>query len=100
MKTRCADTGSMLRHFLFLLAFALPAGAQEWPTKPITILVPFAAGGTVDIVARTIAQKIGPELGQNVIVDNRGGAGGSIATTVLARATPDGHTLLFHHIGL
>jgi len=83
---------------LFLLS--LQSAAQEWPTKPVTILVPFAAGGTVDIVARTIVQKLGPELAQSFIVDNRGGAGGSIATTALVRSAPDGHTLLFHHMGL
>jgi tripartite-type tricarboxylate transporter receptor subunit TctC len=91
-----------IRNWLFatLAACALSATAQEWPVKPVTILVPFAAGGTVDIVARTLTQKLGPELGQTFIVDNRGGAGGSIATTAMVRATPDGHTLLFHHMGL
>ena len=83
---------------LALLSFG--ALAQDWPAKPVTILVPFAAGGTVDIVARTITQKLGPELGQSFVVDNRGGAGGSIATTALVRSAPDGHTLLFHHMGL
>jgi len=76
------------------------ATAQEWPTKPVTVLVPFAAGGTVDIVARTVTQRLGAELGQTFVVDNRGGAGGTIATTALVRSTPDGHTLLFHHLGL
>jgi tripartite-type tricarboxylate transporter receptor subunit TctC len=80
------------------LAFA--AMAQEWPTKPVTVLVPFAAGGTVDIVARTVTQRLGAELGQTFVVDNRGGAGGTIATTAMVRSTPDGHTLLFHHMGL
>ena len=83
-----------------LLFLSLQSVAQEWPTKPVTILVPFAAGGTVDIVARTVVQKLAPELGQSFIVDNRGGAGGSIATTALVRSAPDGHTLLFHHMGL
>src|SRR5438093_572187 len=100
MTGRCGSMDSRFSLLGLFLLLSFSAAAQEWPTKPITILVPFAAGGTVDIVARTIAQKLGPELGQTVIVDNRGGAGGSIATTVLARATPDGHTLLFHHIGL
>jgi tripartite-type tricarboxylate transporter receptor subunit TctC len=62
--------------------------------------VPFASGGTVDIVARTITQKLGSEVGQTFIIENRGGAGGSIATTALVRSIPDGHTLLFHHMGL
>jgi tripartite-type tricarboxylate transporter receptor subunit TctC len=79
---------------------AITSMAQEWPTKPVTVLVPFAAGGTVDIVARTVTQRLAVELGQNFVVDNRGGAGGIIATTALVRSAPDGHTLLFHHMGL
>jgi tripartite-type tricarboxylate transporter receptor subunit TctC len=82
------------------LFIAFSAFAQEWPTKSVTVLVPFAAGGTVDIVARTVTQRLGVELGQTFVVDNRGGAGGIIATTALARSAPDGHTLLFHHMGL
>ena len=101
MTKRCAAMRS-IRSWTFaaLAALAFSASAQEWPTKPVTVLVPFAAGGTVDIVARTLTQKLGPELGQNFIVDNRGGAGGSIATTAMVRSAPDGHTLLFHHMGL
>jgi tripartite-type tricarboxylate transporter receptor subunit TctC len=74
--------------------------AETWPTKPITVLAPFAPGGTVDIVARLIGNKLSKELGQSVIVDNHGGAGGTIATTMLTRAVPDGHTLMLHHQGL
>jgi len=81
-------------------ALSLPLHGQDWPTKQVTVLVPFAAGGTVDIVARLLGQRLGADLGQTFIVDNRGGAGGTIATTAAARATPDGHTLLFHHMGL
>jgi tripartite-type tricarboxylate transporter receptor subunit TctC len=94
----------MLRRLFLALATSMllssQALAQEWPAKVVTVLVPFAAGGTVDIVARTITQKLGSELGQTFVVDNRGGAGGSIATTALVRSAPDGHTLLFHHMGL
>lgn len=81
-------------------ALSLAARANDWPTKNVTILVPFAAGGTVDIIARTVGQRLTAELGKTFIVDNRGGAGGSIATTAMVRSTPDGHTLLFHHQGL
>ena len=92
----------MSKFFAAMVCAALPlvAAAQEWPAKNVTILVPFAAGGTVDIVARTVGQRLTAELGKTFIVDNRGGAGGSIATTAMVRSPPDGHTLLFHHQGL
>ena len=76
------------------------AAAADYPTKPITLLATFAAGGTVDIVARIVGLRLGQELGQTVIVDNRGGAGGTIGTGMLARAAPDGHTLMITHQGL
>lgn len=77
-----------------------PASAADFPTKPITVVAPFAAGGTVDIVARIVGVRLGQELGQTVVVENRGGAGGTIGTTQLARANPDGHTLMVMHQGL
>jgi 2-methylaconitate cis-trans-isomerase PrpF/tripartite-type tricarboxylate transporter receptor subunit TctC len=77
---------------------AAPAVAQAFPSKTIVIVVPTAAGGGNDAMARTIAQKLGPLLGQTVIVDNRAGANGSIASEFVARATPDGHTLMFGYI--
>ena len=83
-----------------LLAAACGVQAADYPTKPVTVLAPFAAGGTVDIVARVIGQKLSHELGQSFIVDNKGGAGGTIATGMLARAAPDGYTLMVHHAGL
>lgn len=78
------------------LAAALPAAqAQDkWPSKPITYLVAFPAGGTSDIVARLIAQKLGPALGTTVIVDNKAGAGGGVGSEQVARAAPDGYTIL------
>jgi len=72
--------------------------AAAFPTKTITIVVPTAAGGGNDAMARTIAQKLGPLLGQTIIVDNRAGANGSIASEYVARAAPDGHTLMFGYI--
>ncbi|MFO1268655.1 MAG: tripartite tricarboxylate transporter substrate-binding protein [Rubrivivax sp.] len=74
------------------------AAQATWPTKTITIVVPTAAGGGNDAMARTIAQKLGPILGQTIIIDNRAGANGSIASEFVARATPDGHTLMFGYI--
>lgn len=73
---------------------AAPAMAQAFPTRPITIVVPFAPGGSTDIVARIIGQKMGEILGQNVLVENRAGAGGSIGSTAVSKATPDGYTIL------
>ncbi|MCW5637110.1 MAG: 4-oxalomesaconate tautomerase, partial [Rubrivivax sp.] len=79
-------------------AVAAPALAQGYPSKTITIVVPTAAGGGNDAMARTIAQKLGPLLGQTIIVDNRAGANGSIASEFVARAAPDGHTLMLGYI--
>lgn len=67
--------------------------ANAYPTKPIRLIVAFPPGGSTDIVARLVAQRLGEKLGQQVIVDNRGGAGGTLGTELAARATPDGHTL-------
>ena len=71
----------------------LVALAQAYPTKPIRLIVAFPAGGSTDIIARLVGQRLGEKLGQQVIVDNRGGAGGTIGTEIAAQATPDGHTL-------
>jgi len=83
-----------------LSLMALAASAQEWPARPVTLLVPFAAGGTVDIVSRIVGQRLSEELGQPFVVDDHGGAAGTIATGMLARAPADGQTLLVHHMGL
>ncbi|MGY3616197.1 tripartite-type tricarboxylate transporter receptor subunit TctC [Bradyrhizobium sp. USDA 10063] len=76
------------------------ASAQTYPARPITLLVPFAAGGATDTVARVTAQSMSKQLGQTIIVENATGAGGTIAATRAARAEPDGYTLLIHHIGI
>jgi len=67
--------------------------AQSYPTKTITIIVPFPPGGTTDVLARAVAQKLGPALGQSVIVDNKPGAGATLGAGLAAKSTPDGYTL-------
>lgn len=79
--------------------FITSAQAADYPSKPITMVVPFAAGGPTDTVARLIAQAMSNDLKQQVIVENVSGAGGTTGAAKVARATPDGYTLLLHHIG-
>src|SRR5688572_30008635 len=85
---------------LAIMALQMPAPAQEkYPTRPITLIVPFPAGGGVDAVGRIVADKLSAALGQQVIVDNRGGAAGVIGTRAAAKAAPDGYTLVMAHTG-
>jgi tripartite-type tricarboxylate transporter receptor subunit TctC len=76
-----------------------PALAQDYPTKPITLVVPFPAGGGNDALARLVAEKMSRALGQQVVVENRGGAGGTIATRAVAKTAPDGYTILLTYTG-
>jgi len=85
-----------LTRVLLILAACTPAWAQPaFPSKPVTMVVPFPAGGALDVVARALAEEMRKHLGQPVVVENRVGAGGTVGTGAVARAAPDGHTILF-----
>jgi len=95
-------TSTLVRSILAAatLLFASLASAQGWPTKPITLVVPFPPGGGTDAFARPLAAQLSKQLGRQVIIDNRGGAGGTVGASVAAKAAPDGHTFLVgavHH---
>lgn len=90
----------MIKRLLVLATFcigaaSLSAGAATYPTKPVRVILPFAAGGQSDVVARIITAKMATQLGQPIVVENMGGAGGIVAALATSRATPDGYTLLF-----
>ncbi len=91
----------MTRFFLAALAGLLSFGvqAQTWPAKPIRLVVPFAPGGTSSIVARSVAVEMSKGLGQEIYIENKGGGGGNVAMQDVARAEPDGYTLIIGHIG-
>ncbi|HYD06971.1 MAG TPA: tripartite tricarboxylate transporter substrate-binding protein, partial [Reyranella sp.] len=85
-----------MRFLAFALALILAATAHaQYPERPIRLIVPFPAGGVTDVVARLTAERMAADLGQQVIVDNKAGAGGVIATEIVAKAPADGYTILF-----
>lgn len=89
----------LIRIAAVLFALAVPAHAQDFPTKPIKLIVPFPPGGPNDIIARVVASKMSELIGQPVVIDNRGGAGGVIGTDAVAKAEPDGHTIAITSAG-
>jgi tripartite-type tricarboxylate transporter receptor subunit TctC len=86
----------LLASEILVIALAGSAAAQTWPTKPVRVIVPWTAGSAVDSVARAVTDTLSKQIGQPVIVENRGGAGGTIGVGAVAKAEPDGHTLLVH----
>src|SRR5438093_13095762 len=85
---------------MFAVLVAAPASAQNYPSRPVMIVVPFAAGGGNDIMARLLAQHMSRALGQQFVIDNRAGAAGTIGARAVAKSTPDGHTLMVGHSGV
>lgn len=83
----------------FVVAIATSAQAQSWPTRPVTLVVPFTAGTTSDVIARGLVEHLNTALGQPFVIDNRGGAGGNIGGALAAKAQPDGYTFLFATTG-
>jgi tripartite-type tricarboxylate transporter receptor subunit TctC len=90
------------RHLRLIAAAAITPAlprvscAQSWPAKPIRVIIPFTAGSTIDIVARIVFEPLGRQLGQALVIDNRGGGGGTVGAAAVARAEPDGYTLMAH----
>lgn len=93
-------TTSLSAFGLFASGLAAPALAQAFPTKPITVIVSFAAGGPSDVIARLLGEQMGKTLGQQIVVENVAGAGGTAGAKRLAAADPDGYTILIHHLAL
>jgi tripartite-type tricarboxylate transporter receptor subunit TctC len=87
--------GAFVRALLLLAAFSVPAAAAPYPEKPIRLVVPFPAGGGADVLARTIMPKVAQALDTSIVIDNRPGAGGNVGAELVARAAPDGYTLLY-----
>ncbi len=95
-RTFSLAVSAALLGFAFTSPAALAQGPGTYPAKPITMIVPFPPGGPTDLVARVLAQKLGEQMGQSILVDNRGGANGNIGAQVVAKAAADGYTLLYN----
>ncbi|MDH4151899.1 MAG: tripartite tricarboxylate transporter substrate binding protein, partial [Betaproteobacteria bacterium] len=91
--------GTVVALLIAALVLALPVAAQPFPAKPVRFVVPYPPGGPLDEIARAVGQKLTPVWGQQVLVDNRSGAGGSIGADVVAKSAPDGYTMLLANSG-
>src|SRR5438105_2376427 len=96
MKPRSCLRRTVTAALVSLVAFAAPASAQDWPSRTITVIVPLGAGSASDIIARVVMEQVGRQLGQSVVVENRPGAGGTIGANMVAKAAPDGYTVLIY----
>jgi tripartite-type tricarboxylate transporter receptor subunit TctC len=94
---RTAALGSVAA--ALLLTQAAPGFSQTWPSRPVTMIVPFTAGTTSDVIARSLAQELTTKLGQPIVIENKGGAGGNLGASTVARAPADGYTILFATTG-
>lgn len=99
-RPRCRDLPVVALSAALLSSLPLVAHAAEYPDKPITLVVPFGAGGITDLVARATGKALAEQLGQSIVVENRPGAGGNIAADFVRRARPDGYTLMFTTVGI
>ena len=96
---RSMPIGRMIAALVALVSAAAPASAQDWPTRPVTMVVPFAAGGPADTVGRILAQRLSELLGQQIVIENVGGAGGMTGADRIAKAAPDGYQFVLGNIG-
>ena len=87
------------RALVFVIVAAGEANAQDWPTRPVTMVIPFGAGGAVDAMARIIAPRLSQILGQQVVIENIGGAGGMTGAARIAKAPPDGYQFIYGNTG-
>jgi len=100
MKRILVTTGLVTTGLAALSLLPAVVQAQSYPQRPIRLIVPFSPGGTSDLMGRVVGERLGDGLGTTVVVDNRGGAGGTLGAALGAQAAPDGYTLLVHHVGL
>ena len=100
MKCACKFVSSLLATLLIIGWIAVPTAAQDYPNKPITLICPFPPGGATDAISRIVQDAMGQSLGQQLVIENIGGAGGMIAAAKAARAAPDGYTIMIHQVAL